>query len=130
MAEGTQQLTGQAASATSGAVTAFGVVALVLAVIGLVQCVLWAFGILSPWLPDATWLWITLHGLEWWAIGIGALGPLVAGCGAVLGGVIAFVAKLGGLRARHALLAVAFGLAGIAVFAAAWVATSLWVPGV
>jgi hypothetical protein len=123
------QLATQAAPPRDKAVTLFARTALVLAGVGLAMCVIWALGMLSPWLPARIWLWIDFHGLEWWAFAIGTFGPVVAGGGAVLGGLIAFIARINRLRARGALLAVVLGLAGIAVFAAAWVGTSIWVPG-
>ena len=130
MTEGTDEFARKAARPDGSALAVFAVITLVFAAIGLAQCLLWAFGILSPWLPDRLWLWVTLHGLEWWAVGVGALGPFVAGISAVSGGIIAIVGRLVGRREGRALLAVVLGLTGIAVFAAAWVATSMWVPGV
>jgi hypothetical protein len=120
------QVAAQAAPPKDMAVAFFARTALVLAVVGLAMCMLWTFGMLAPWLPVRLWRWIDFSGLGWWAMGIGAFGPVVAGGGVALGGLIAFIAWINRVRARGALLAVVLGLAGIAVFAAVWVGTSIW----
>lgn len=129
MTEGMDQVAAQTAAPRDSAVTLFARTALVLAVVGLAMCMLWALGMLAPWLPVRLWRWIDFSGLGWWAIGIGVFGPVVAGGGVVLGGLIAFIARINRVRVRGALLAVVVGLAGIAVFAAVWVGTSIWVSG-
>lgn len=124
--EGMDQVAAQTAPSKDGATTLFARTALVLAVAGLVMCALWAFSMLAPWLPTPLWRWVDFSGFGWWAMGIGAFGPVVAVSSIALGGVIAFIARINGVRARGSLLAIVLGLVGLAVFATVYVGTAIW----